>query len=121
MFPLPFQDSFGYNPWADEVKMGERLGVCLERLPSLLQAQFSSRAVNRYSPMVLQYHVRRLTKMVENIKKSCGSKGEVLELELRDYGGNSITTGSCGRSREVLELQFTDSGGDEIDVEDPDL
>ena len=98
-FQVRFQDTYGDHQWVGEANAGERLSVCLERLPSLTQVRFSSQAMNygsiiprhpHHVPMVLQLHAERNRRLFEGIKESCGSRRELLELELTDYRGDEI-------------------------------
>ena len=84
-----FQFAF-HDLWCSELKafrsermrVGERLGVCLQHLPSLVQVQFCWWAMYCYRRLEFQKRVQELTRLFEDIKEFCGSRREVLELEI---------------------------------------
>ena len=89
-FDFPFRDEWCSKRWAlwpEAQIVGERLGVCLERLPSLVQVLFCWSPTNRFHSTPQEY-LQTLTKTFEEIKEFCGSRRELLELDSKDSRGN---------------------------------
>lgn len=80
---ITFQPYF-YSQWRerwDVASVGERLGVCLERLPSLLNARLVCKTANMYG-------VGKVREVFETLKAGCGERGvEVLILEIKNRDG----------------------------------
>jgi hypothetical protein len=73
-----------YGQWRekwDVAAVGERLGVCFKRLPSLLNARLVCQTANLYG-------VGKVREVFEKLKERSGERGEeVLTLEIKNRNG----------------------------------
>lgn len=69
-----------------DVALGERLGRCFERLPSLLTARLVCHISRSHGAQVVGHYVSKFREVFEKLKEGSGKKGEeVLRLVLPHY------------------------------------
>jgi hypothetical protein len=74
---------YWYSQWRerwDVPAVGERLGVCFERLPSLLRARLVCQTAYFYG-------VSKVREVFETLKDGAGERGEILTLDIKNRDG----------------------------------